>query len=174
MKRSVESIQKREHSEDQWVLEAYPTKLKSDLDEHDMVCLNLVYPPCIDKTASNVGYRPKLGRNGLYYCERQVMNGRTFSDEEYTHFCGPNKGPNCSACRTIMSPRVKEILKGGRWQGMTGRVYCGRPFTEPGILSEMHDGICGIDDGPACDDCNDILNKEHVQSASRPRASTMQ
>ena len=53
---------------------------------------------------------------------------------------------------------------------MTGRVYCGRPFTDPGILWRTHDGMCGMDNGPACTDCNDILNKEHVQSTSRPLA----
>ena len=154
-----------------WVLEAYPTKVNTDLDEHDMVGLNLVYPPCIDKIDDNVRYRPNLGRNGMYYCGREVMIDRTYPNQEYTRFCGPDKGPNCPACRTIKSEKVEEILAGGRWQGMTGRVYCGRPFTEPAKLSKMHDGICGIDDGPACPDCNNILNKEHVQSASRPRTS---
>ena len=157
-----------EHPEDhvcKWVLEEYPTKVNTDLDEHDMIGLNLVYPPCIDKIAHNAGYRPKLCKNGMYYCGRKVMIGRTYPDQEYTDFCGPDKGPNCPACRTIKSPRVKEILAGGRWQGMTGRVYCGRLFTEPGKLSETHDGMCGMDNGPACPDCNILLNKEHVQSA---------
>ena len=160
-----------EHSEGhvcKWVLETYPTKLNTDLDEHDIVGLNLAYPPCVD----NDRYRPKFGKNGMYYCGRKVMIGRTYPDQEYTPFCGPDKGPNCSACRTIKNPRVKEILEGGRWQGMTGRVYCGRLFTEPGKLSETHDGMCGMDNGPACPDCINILNKEHdiVQSASRPLA----
>ena len=160
----------REHSEDhvcKWVLNAYPTKLNTDLDEHDNVGLNLAYPPCVN----NDRYRPNLGKNGMYYCGREVMTGRTYSNQEYTPFCGPDKGPNCPACRTIKSPRVEEILAGGRWQGMTGRVYCGRLFTEPGELSSTHDGMCGMDNGPACPDCIDILNKEHVQSASHPRTS---
>ena len=164
----------RGHSEDhvcKWVLKAYPAKANTDLDEHDMVGLNLVYPPFVDKTASNTGYRPKLGRNGVYYCGREVMTGLTFPGEEYDHLCGPNKGPNCPACRTIKSPKVEKILKKEKWQGMTGRVYCGRPFIKPGELFRTHDGICGMDNGPACDDCNDILNKEHVQSASRPHTS---
>ena len=156
----------REYSEGHvciWVLKTYPAKVNTELDELDMVGLNLVYPPCVDKTANNVGYRPKLGKNGMYYCEREVMIGRTFPGEEYNYcFCGPDKGPNCPACRTIKSPRVEEILEGGRWQGMTGRVYCGRPFTEPAILFPTHDGICGMDNGPACPDCINILNKEHV------------
>ena len=158
-----------------WVLETYPAKfVDTERDELDMVGLNLVYPPCIDKTvsANNVRYKPKLGKNGMYYCGRKVMFGCTYpiAGEDYTHFCGPDKGPNCSACRTISSPRVKEILAGGRWQGMTGRVYCGRSFAEPGILSEIHDGACGMSNGPACPDCYDILNKELVQSASHPLA----
>ena len=169
----------REHSEGhvcKWVLEAYPIKVNTKPDEHDMVGLNLVYPPCIDTsetvTANNARYRPKPGKNGMYYCGRQAMIRRIFPGEEENYSCGPDKGPNCPTCRTIKSPRVEEILEGGRWQGMTGRVYCGRPFTEPGILWETHDGMCGLDNGPACPDCNDILNKEHVhvQSASRPLA----
>ena len=163
----------RENSEDhvcKWVLEAYPIQENIDLDELDMVGLNLAYPPCVDKTANNVRYRPKLGKNGIYYCGRKVMTGLTFPGEEYDHLCGPNKGPNCPACRTINSPKVKKVLAGGRWQGMTGRVYCGRPFEKPAKLFPTHDGMCGMNNGPACPDCNDILNKEHV----RPRASTMQ
>ena len=152
------------------MLKEYPAKVNTECDELDMVGLNLVYPPCIDKTANNARYRPQLGKNGMYYCGRKVMIGRTYpaAGEDYTHFCGPDKGPNCSACRTIKSPRVKEILDGGRWQGMTGRVYCGRPFTQPGILSKIHDGACGMNNGPACPECKNILNKEHVQSASHP------
>ena len=154
----------KEHSEGhvcKWVLEAYPDQVNTELDELDMVGLNLAYPPCVD----NDRYKPKLGRNGLYYCGREVMIGRTYpaAGEEYTRFCGPDKGRNCPACRTIKSPRVKEILEGGRWQGMTGRVYCGRPFTEPAKLSTIHDGMCGMDNGPACPECYNILNKEHVQ-----------
>ena len=108
----------------------------------------------------NARYRPKLGRNGMYYCGREAMIRRIFKGEEYNPSCGPDKGPNCPACRTIKSPRVEEILEGGRWQGMTGRVYCGRPFTEPAKLWDTHDGVCGMDNGPACPDCNEILNKE--------------
>ena len=156
-----------------WVLKAYPIQENIDLDELDMVRLNVVYPPCVDKTTNNIRYRPKLGKNGMYYCEREAMVGRTYPHEEYNYFfCGPDKGPNCPACRTIRSPKVEEILKGGRWQGMTGRVYCGRPFIEPEVLFPTHDGMCGMNNGPACPDCNDILNKEH--KALRPRASTVQ
>ena len=149
-----------------WVLKEYPAKVNTEFDELDMVGLNLVYPPCIDKTANNAGYRPKLGRNGMYYCGRDVMIDCTYPGEEYTRFCGPDKGPNCPACRTIKNPRVKEILEGGRWQGMTGRVYCGRPFEEPAKLSEMHDGICGINYGQACPECYMVLNKEVLECAS--------
>ena len=159
----------KEHAESnvcKWVLKEYPTKVNTEFDEHDRIGLNLAYSLCVDMTANNTGYRPKLGRNGIYYCGREVMFGRTFPDEEYDHLCGPDKGPNCPACRTIKSPKVKKILEGGRWQGMTGRVYCGRPFIEPAKLSEMHDGMCGMDDGPACPDCNKVLNKEVLEYAS--------
>ena len=155
------------------MLEAYPTEVNTDLDEHDMVGLNLVYPPCVDKTTNNVRYKPNLGKNEMYYCGRKVMIGRTYPNQKCTHFCGPDKGPNCPAYRTIKRPPVKEILKGERWQGMTGRVYCGRLFTEPAKLFSTHDGICGMDNGPACTDCINILNEEHVQSAFRPCVSTM-
>ena len=164
-----------EHSQDhvcKWMLESYPTEVNIDLDEHDRVGLNLVYPPCIDKTDNNDGYRPKLGKNGMYYCGRMdVVLSHDTPIDEYTCPCGPDNGPNCSACRTIKSPRVEEILTGGRWQGMTGWIYCGRPFTEPGKLFDTHDGMCGISNGPACPDCNKILNKEHVQSVSDPLSS---
>ena len=158
----------REHSEDhvcKWVLDVYPAKENTDLDEHDRVSLNLVYPPCVDKTDDNAGYRPKLGKTGMYYCGREVMIGRTYPDQKYTDFCGPDKGPNCAACRTIKCSRVDEILSGGRWQGMTGRVYCGRPFTEPGILSTTHDGMCGLDNGPVCRECYKILSPDLEESA---------
>ena len=149
-----------------WVLEAYPAKVNTEFDELDMVGLNLVYPPCVDKTESNnVRYRPDLGTNRMYYCGREVMVDCKYSpDQEYTRFCGPNNGPNCPACRTIKSPKVDEILEGGRWQGMTGRVYCGRPFTEPRILSKTHDGMCGLDNGPVCPDCYKILSPEESAS----------
>ena len=155
----------KEHSEDPvciWLLKAYSTQENTELDELDMVGLNLVYPPCVDKAGDNVGYRPKLGKNGMYYCKREVMSGRIYpkASENYTRSCGPDNGPNCPACRTINSPKVKEILKGGRWQGMTGRVYCGRPFIEPAQMFITHDGMCGMDNGPACPDCKDILNKD--------------
>ena len=167
----------RENSESHvciWVLKEYPTKVNTEPDELDRIGLNLVYPPCVDKTANNGGYRPKLGENGMCYCGRiEVVLSQKDPKEGHTCPCGPDKGPNCSACRTIMSPRVKEILKEGRWQGMSGLVYCGRPFEEPAQLFPTHDGMCGMNNGPACPDCNKVLNKEHVQSALRRRASTI-
>ena len=142
-----------------WLLKVDPTQENTELIELDKVGLNLVYPPCVDKTGDDIRYRPRLCKNGMYYCEREVMSGPIYPDERYTPgVCGPNNGPNCPACRTIKSPKVEEILKGGRWQGMTGKVYCGRPFTEPAQISAGHDGMCGMDDGLACPDCYDILN----------------
>ena len=150
-----------------WVLRAYPAKVNTEFDELDRIGLNLVYPPCIDKTDNNVRYKPKLGKTGMYYCGRaEVVLNQKHSEEGYTCPCGPNDGPNCSACRTIKSPKVKKVLDRGRWQGMTGRVYCGRPFEEPAKVSEIHDGICGMNYGPACPDCCEILNKEVPECAS--------
>lgn len=143
-----------------WQLKAYPTKENTELDELDMVGLNLVYPPCKDTRDGKAGYNPERGKNGMYYCGREVMRGLTYRDENYTRFCGPDSGPNCPACRTIKSTKVNEILKGGRWQGMTGRVYCGRLFIDPGKIFSTHDGMCGMDNGPACPECREILNKE--------------
>ena len=159
-----------------WVLDEYPTEVNTEFDELDRIGLNLVYPPCVDSetvTANNVRYRPKLGKNGIYYCGRfKVVLSQKHPKEGYTCPCGPNDGPNCSACRSIKSPRVKEILEGGRWQGLSGLVYCGRPFTETGKIFPTHDGICGMDNGPSCPDCeNKLKAPEHVQSASDPLAS---
>ena len=147
-----------------WVLKEYPTQEYTMHNELERVGLNLAYPPCVDKTDNIAGYRPKLGKTGIYYCGRfKVVLGQKHPKEGYACRCGPDEGPNCSACRTIKSPRVEEILQGGRWQGMSGLVYCGRPFTESGILFPTHDGICGMNNGPACQDCTNILNKEHAQ-----------
>ena len=89
------------------------------------------------------------------------MSGHTYPGVNYTDgYCGPNNGPNCPACRTIKSPKVEEILTKEKWQGMTGKVYCGRLFAKRGVLSEHHDGMCGINNGPACSDCDDLLNSK--------------
>ena len=147
---------RREYREDPvWQLKQNPTERNTSLSELDKVGLNLVYRPCKDTTDNNARYAPNLGKTGMYYCGRCVMNKHT-----YDGYCGPNKGPNCPACRTIKNTKVDEILSKGKWQGMTGRVYCGRLFAEPAEIEEDHDGICGINNGPACPDCNDLLNKE--------------
>ena len=125
------------------------------LSELDKVYLNLIYPPC-----RGVRYTPKLGKTGMYYCGRPVMSDDTYPgdhDKYIDGICGPNHGPNCPACRTITSPKVEEVLTRQKWQGMTGRVYCGRYFTKP---TERHNGVCGMNNGPACPECVDLLNKE--------------
>ena len=148
-----------------WVLKADSVEENRELSELDKVGLNLVYPPCIDTTDDNVRYKPNCRKNGMYYCGRQAVTDNKYPRKGYTTVkCGPNSGPNCSACRTIKSPKVMVIWDGGRWQGMTGLVYCGRSFTEPKPVGPntgiVHDGTCGIDNGPACSDCYAILNKE--------------
>ena len=154
---------KTEHPEvPVWLLKADSAQENRELSELDKVGLNLVYRPCrSDTTADNAGYRPTLGKNGLYYCGRKAVTDYTYPRENYAvNVCEPNNGANCPACRTIKSPKVEVILAGGRWQGMTGRVYCGRPFAEPAQINSKHDGMCGMNNGPACPDCDDILNKE--------------
>jgi hypothetical protein len=144
-----------------WQLKKYSTKENTRLSELDKVGLNLVYRPCRDTTATSARYRPKLGKTGMYYCGRSVMVDHTYPGDNYNSDgdCGPNDGPNCPACRTIKSRKVKEIQARQKWQGMTGLVYCGRQFAEPAEVSVHLDGICGINNGPACPDCNDLLNK---------------
>ena len=152
-KEAYESARRRHSADSVWLLKQ-PNKENTKLSELDKVGLNLVHRPCRDTTAVN-GYKPELGKTGMYYCGRRVMSDDTYPGEEYIDgFCGPDYGPNCPACRTIKSEKVKKILEGGKWQGMTGRVYCGRLF------AEHDDGTCGMDNGPACSDCNDLLNKE--------------
>ena len=147
----------KEHQEvSVWLLKADPARENTELSELDKVGLNLAYPPCKD----NVRYRPKLAQNGMYYCGRNVVCPKTYPKDNRTVTCGPDNGPNCPACRTILSPKVKVILKERKCQGMTGLVYCGKRFQEPGQITYTHDGMCGMDNGPACYDCNDILNKE--------------
>ena len=144
-----------------WLLKADQAQENWELSELDKVGLNLVYPPCVITTDENVKYIPIHSDNGMYYCGRQVMLDYTYPHENNAVTdCGPNNGPNCPACRTIKSPKVKAILRGGRWQGMTGLVYCARLFAEPQQINTKHDGMCGVNSGPACPDCNVILDEE--------------
>ena len=59
-------------------------KLKKDfeqpniLSELDKVSLNILYPPAITEGE----YDPKLGRTGLYYCGRKVMQGHNNPDDD--------------------------------------------------------------------------------------------
>ena len=152
-----------------WVLKADLAQENMELSELDKVGLNLVYRPCIIMSDDNVRYQPILGKNGLYYCGREVICDLTYPYEGDTNgICGPHNGPNCPACRTIKSPKVKEILNGGRWQGMTGLVYCGRPFIEPGQLHSAHDGMCGVNNGPACPECVTILKNPSKTVSAKP------
>ena len=156
-KEANESAQRKYPADSAWWL-IQPNKDSTKLSELDKVYLNLVYRPCRDTTEINARYKPKLGKTGIYYCGRCVMTDPTyFGDKCIDGICGPDDGPNCPACRTIKSPKVEEILKQKKWQGMTGRVYCGRPFLKPTVYN---DGACGINNGPACPECVDLLNEE--------------
>ena len=162
---TYDSAQRKYPGDPVWWLKKHSInklKVNTELSELDKVSLNLIYRPCRDTGA---GYKPKLGETGMYYCGRHVMSSSTCtysSGKDTDYVCGPDKGPNCPACRTIKNGKVEEILTNGKWQGMTGRVYCGRLFTEPAQICEHHDGICGINIGPACPDCNNLLNEETI------------
>ena len=72
------------------------------MSELDKLALNKAYSPVIVPNR----YRPKLGETGLYYCGRKVMEGHNFPEEDLTDgYCGPNSGPNCTACRTIKTEK---------------------------------------------------------------------
>jgi hypothetical protein len=149
---AYESARKKHPGDLVWWIKK-PKVKNPKLSELDKVYLNLIHRPC-----RGVRYAPKLGKTGMYYCGRSVMSGHTYpGDTNIDGVCGPQKGPNCPACRTIKNKKVDEILTKQKWQGMTGRVYCGRLFTEP---TGRHNGVCGMNNGPACPDCIDLLNKE--------------
>ena len=110
-----------------WVLKTDSKQGKTELSKLDKVGLNLAYPPhIVDMTGDNVRYKPKLSKNGMYYCGRTIMKGLfyPYPNSNFTQgaICGPDNGPNCPACRTINSSKVQMILGGGRWQGMTGMI----------------------------------------------------
>ena len=133
-----------------WKLKSSPAR-SNRLSELDKVGLNIVFPPCrTDK------YNPKISDvTGFYYCGRPVMKYHNYPAENTTDgYCGPNDWANCPACRTLKCPAVDDMLKKGKWQGMSGLVYCGRFF---GCLEDGHDGYCGPDNGSPCPQCARIL-----------------
>ena len=62
--------------------------------------MNLLYPP---RRSHN--YKPKLGKSGLWYCGRKVMNHDKDCkfNTDTDGYCGPNNGANCTSCRVLYS-----------------------------------------------------------------------
>ena len=140
-----EKFQRNESSDIIWRLKKRPTQ-NYQLSELDKVGLNYVYPPC-----TTGSYNPqKSDATGLYYCKRKCMNPTTYPRNKTDGICGLDIGPNCPACRTLKTRAVDDIVERGKWQGMSGLVYCGNHF---GKKADNHDGYCGPDNGPQCDEC---------------------
>lgn len=142
-----------------------------ELSELNKVALNLRFKPC-KNTYEQVNYNPKIDENmEMLYCGRKVMlthneDGKSSTDGE----CGPNNLANCASCRVILwikensierrvIPTLKRCLDEGKWQGLSGLFYCGKPnpnssywFSFSGITR------CGPDTGNPCDDCKTMLN----------------
>jgi hypothetical protein len=125
------------------------------LSELDKVSLNIIFPPC-----KSENYNPKLGPTGLYYCGRKVMERHNFPAENMTDgYCGPDNGPNCPACRVLRTDKMDRLNKQLKFQGYSGYVYCGEWM---GKIEPGHDGYCGPDNGPPCEDCyNEVLDEEY-------------
>ncbi len=134
-------IKRKESNDIIWELKPFPEQNKQ-LSELDKVGLNIVFPPC--KTGA---YNPKISNvTGLYYCGRSVMRSHNYpADNSTDSNCGPDNWANCSACRILKTRSFNAIKNNGRWQGMSGLVYCGRYY---GKQQERHDGYCGPNNGP--------------------------
>ena len=106
------------------------------LSELDKIALNMIYPPCCREF-----YSPILANNGMYYCNRRVMENHNQPGAPLTATCSPTSGPNCPACRVLSKPHNL----GDKWQGRSGFVYCGKEG-------------CGPDVGEPCQECLTVLN----------------
>ena len=117
-----------------------------DILQIHKILLNVVYPP----TKIDGKYEPKLGRTGLYYCGRRVMQGHNFPDDDICDgIWGPDSGPNWPACRTLQTDKIDELNAAGKVQGYSGMVYCGKAIE---VRGEGHDGVWGPDNGPPWDE----------------------
>lgn len=122
----------------------------------DIVSLNTAYPPCMIYEYHYGMYygnfcAPSEGLTvPLMYCGRVSV-----FPQDPDMQCGPNSGPNCPTCRSIANPKIVKLLfkkKGKsemRWQGSTGKFYCGKQKTKY--------SFCGPHDGEPCSDCKSIL-----------------
>lgn len=119
-----------------------------ELSELDKVGINSMIAP-----AGHGDYEPRISSlTGLYYCGRPVMSFKhsNISENEVQVKCGPNKGPNCPACRVLNTQKIDEIINIGKWQGWTGYVYCGKRDAKGEIM-------CGLDNGNPCVECYNLL-----------------
>jgi len=119
----------------------------------DQLKLNVIYPPY-----SSLEYYPKISdKTGLYYCGRNVMEYHNYPDKGCVEFCGPEKGPNCAACRTIKNDKIPIFNEKGDpvWQGYSGIFYCGKYFQK---MAADHDGKCGPDNGYCCKSCQKLIS----------------
>ena len=96
--------------------------LSRNLSELDKVALNIVYPPVRIPRR----YDPKLGKTGLYYCNRKVMSSHNYPHKNIQKACGPQYGPNCPACRTLSSEKINELNAKSIYQNISGMIYCGQ------------------------------------------------
>lgn len=129
------------------------SKENDELSELDKLGLNLVYP----SSYGYDNYKPEVSENGMIYCGRKVMARHNFPGQDMTNGgrCGPKNGPNCPACRVFMSDKTEIIKKKELFQGMSGRVYCGKFFKK---LSDEHDGNCGPNNGESCPNCSELID----------------
>lgn len=73
------------------------------------------------------------------------MEHHNFPAENMTDgYCGPNNGPNCSACRVLRTEKMDRLNKDLKFQGYSGFIYCGKWI---GITGPGHDGYCGPNNG---------------------------
>ena len=136
-----------------WKLKPNPKQQNIILSELDKVGLNMLYPPC-----KKYEYNPKIGTTGFYYCSRIFTDRCEYPCTFITDgVCGPNIGPNCPACRTLITPAFNGIKRDDKFQGMSGLVYCNELRNEGNLYG--HDEYCGsIGNGLPCRECRKILH----------------
>ena len=79
------------------------------------------------------------------------MKGHNYPADDMTDgYCGPKSGPNCHACRVLKTKKMDKLNKELKFQGDSGYIYCGQWM---GVIESGHDGYCGPNNGPPCDDC---------------------
>ena len=140
--------------------------MQINLSELDKVSLNILFQPVYGEY-----YNPKIGRTGLYYWGREVMERHNFPAESITDgIWGPQSGPNWSACRVLRTGKMDALNKMGKFQGYSGMIYCGEK-TEKKL--EHHDGVWGPDNGSPWDDCLIEIYDELEQIVFKSRFKKM-